>query len=148
MTPGQSGPVPNPVRVLIADDQQLLRAGFRVILDSEPDIDVIGEAVDGVDAVAQARSSHPDIVLMDIQIVAETTVKTHVARILTKLGVRDRVQAVVLAYESGFVTRSRLETPSQRVVHHLTRDAARPIDADRGLSPPGVGQEWRHRSRR
>jgi DNA-binding NarL/FixJ family response regulator len=221
-----------PIRVLIADDQQLLRAGFRVILQSEPDIDVVGEAEDGVEAIAQARSLRPDVVLMDIRmprldglsatehlsklpdgprvvvlttfdqneyvvralragaygfllkdaptsrliaavraaaggdsliepsitrrlieqfaagmppsqpgqgglpaavaaltereldvlrliargmsnaeiareiVVAETTVKTHVARILAKLGVRDRVQAVVLAYESGFVLRS------------------------------------------
>jgi len=225
-----SGPG-EPIRVLIADDQQLLRAGFRVILQSEPGIEVVGEAEDGVDAVAQARSLRPDVVLMDIRMprldglsatehltklpdgprvvvlttfdqneyvvralragaygfllkdapaarlvsavraaahgdaliepsitrrlveqfaagltptepagipgalagltdrerevlrliarglsnaeiameitVAETTVKTHVARILAKLGIRDRVQAVVLAYESGFVTRSR-----------------------------------------
>jgi DNA-binding NarL/FixJ family response regulator len=233
MTPGHNEPVPEPserIRVLIADDQQLLRAGFRVILQSEPGIEVIGEAEDGAEAVAQARSLRPDVVLMDIRMpkldglsatehlmklpdgprvvvlttfdqneyvvralragaygfllkdapasrlvaavraaaggdaliepsitrrlveqfaarpsaaepagipnavaglterelevlrlvarglsnaeiageimVAETTVKTHVARILSKLGVRDRVQAVVLAYESGFVTRS------------------------------------------
>ena len=220
-----------PIRVLIADDQQLLRAGFRVILQSEPGIDVIGEAADGAEAVALARDLRPDVVLMDIRMprldglaatehltklpdgprvvvlttfdqneyvvralragaygfllkdapasrlvsavraaangdaliepsitrrlveqfaaglptaeptglpaavaaltdreldvlrliarglsnaeiageftVAESTVKTHVARILAKLGLRDRVQAVVLAYESGFVTRSR-----------------------------------------
>jgi len=227
----QNDAVPDPIRVLIADDQQLLRAGFRVILESEPGIEVAGEAVDGVDAIERAGALRPDVVLMDIRmprldglaatehlmklpapprvvvlttfdqneyvvralragaygfllkdapasrlvaavraaaggdaliepsitrrlveqfaapsaanepgglpdvvsaltereldvlrlvarglsnaeiaaelVVAETTVKTHVARVLTKLGVRDRVQAVVLAYESGFVTRSR-----------------------------------------
>ena len=217
------------VRVVIADDQQLVRTGFRMILESEPDITVVGEATHGLEAVALARQAHPDVVLMDIRmpeldgiratrqitthtdcrdtrvlilttfdldeyvfdalragasgfllkdtpapaltgavrtiaggdallgptitrrlveqfiatpaapapppgfddltareldvfrlvakgmsnaeiaaelVVAETTVKTHVARLLMKLGLRDRVQAVVLAYEAGIVTRS------------------------------------------
>jgi DNA-binding NarL/FixJ family response regulator len=213
-----------PVRVLIADDQALVRAGFRMILDAEEDLDVVGEAPDGLSAVDAARRLKPDVVLMDIRmpeldgieatrrvlalggeppvrvlmlttfdlneyvyealragasgfllkdvppeqladgirvvsrgdallapsitrrlihefaraapaagpppgfseltarevevfklvarglsnaeiaaelVVSETTVKTHVARLLMKLGLRDRVQAVVLAYESG-----------------------------------------------
>ncbi len=54
-------------RVLIADDQQLVRAGFRLILDHNPGIDVVGEAADGVEALAQARRLNPDVVLMDIR---------------------------------------------------------------------------------
>ena len=217
------------IRVLIADDQTLVRTGFRVILESEDDIEVVAEAGTGTEAIRQARLTAPDVILMDIRmpeldglaateqilrqpdpptivvlttfdqneyvyralrggaagfllkdapstrllaavraaatgdsliepsitqrllerfataapavdrppelaaltdrerdvlrliarglsnaeiaaelVVAETTVKTHVARILTKLGVRDRVQAVVVAYRTGFVTpRSR-----------------------------------------
>jgi DNA-binding NarL/FixJ family response regulator len=53
--------------VVLADDQSMVRAGFRMILDSEPDIDVVGEAEDGEWAITEARSSRPDIVLMDIQ---------------------------------------------------------------------------------
>jgi DNA-binding NarL/FixJ family response regulator len=218
-----------PIRLVIADDQQLVRTGFRLILDAEPDLQVVAEAGDGLEAIDVVRREEPDVVLMDIRmpeldgieatrrildggaaskvlmlttfdlneyvyealragasgfllkdtpaeqlaegvrviargdallapsvtrrlldefarpaeveaaaplapppgmdeltarelevfrllargrsnaeiaaelIVSETTVKTHVARVLMKLGVRDRVQAVVLAYESGVV---------------------------------------------
>jgi DNA-binding NarL/FixJ family response regulator len=217
------------IRILLVDDQALVRAGFRMILDAEPEMEVVGEASDGREAVDQVRELRPDVVLMDIRMpeldgleaarrilsgtteagapkilmlttfdldeyvyealragasgfllkdtppeqlvsaihvisegeallspsitrrvisefvkgtgpkpqaqfprlqdltarelevmkaisrglsnaeiakelfVSETTVKTHVARILMKLGLRDRVQAVVLAYEAGVV---------------------------------------------
>jgi DNA-binding NarL/FixJ family response regulator/class 3 adenylate cyclase len=55
------------VRVLIVDDQVLVRTGFRMILEAEPDLEVVGEASDGHEAVAQARSLAPDVVLMDVR---------------------------------------------------------------------------------
>ena len=55
------------IRVRLADDQGMVRAGFRMILESEPDIDVVGEAEDGAKAVSLARTLRPDIVLMDVQ---------------------------------------------------------------------------------
>jgi DNA-binding NarL/FixJ family response regulator/class 3 adenylate cyclase len=55
------------VRVLIVDDQALVRAGFRMILEAEPDIDVVGEAADGSEAVAEAQRLTPDVVLMDVR---------------------------------------------------------------------------------
>ena len=225
------------IRVLLVDDQALIRAGFRMILDAEEDMEVVGECADGTQAVDSAKRLKPDVVLMDIRmpemdgieatrivasrdgeggprvlmlttfdldeyvydalragasgfllkdvpaeqlvegirvvaqgdallapsvtkrliqefsrsggaphqapasldeltprelevfkliargmsnaeiaaelIVSETTVKTHVARVLMKLGVRDRVQAVVLAYESGVVSPGSTSTPSE-----------------------------------
>ncbi|MBB3674310.1 response regulator [Modestobacter versicolor] len=59
--------VARPVRVLLVDDQTLVRAGFRALLDSEPDIEVVGEAVDGEQAVAMAVATVPDVVLMDVR---------------------------------------------------------------------------------
>ncbi len=55
------------IRVLLADDQGLVRAGFRMILTSEPDLDVIGEAGDGLEAAERAAELGPDVVLMDIR---------------------------------------------------------------------------------
>ena len=224
MTDG--GAPARPVRILLADDQPLLRTGFRMVLGAEEDLDIVGEAGDGVDAVELSRRLLPDVVLMDIRMprmdgvaatraivdarlpvrvlilttfdldeyvvgalragasgflakdvpaedlvtairtvaageavvaprilkrlldkfaeslpdpaaappkaigvltererevlvqvarglsnaeiaralsVSETTIKTHVGHVLTKLGLRDRVQAVVLAYETGLV---------------------------------------------
>ena len=214
------------IRLLVVDDEALVRSGFRLILQSEPDFEVVGEAADGAAGLAEAQRLRPDVVLMDVRMprmdgveatrrltevtdvkvlilttfdldaylfdavragasgfllkdvppddlieavravargdalieprmtrrlldefarqpvpgattrsaeigtltqremevlravarglsnaeiaeelyISETTVKTHVAHILTKLGLRDRIQAVVLAYESGLVT--------------------------------------------
>jgi DNA-binding NarL/FixJ family response regulator len=58
------------IRVLLADDQPLIRAGYKMILESEPDIEIVGEAVDGREAVDLARSARADIVLMDIRMPA------------------------------------------------------------------------------
>jgi len=55
------------IRVLLADDQALVRAGFRALLDAEPDIEVVGEAGDGAQAVRLAGQTRPDLVLMDIR---------------------------------------------------------------------------------
>jgi len=55
------------IRLLLADDQPLLRAGFRVILEEHPDLTVVGEAADGLVAVAEAALTRPDVVLMDVR---------------------------------------------------------------------------------
>jgi DNA-binding NarL/FixJ family response regulator len=55
------------IRVLLADDQEMVRTGFRLILSAEDDVEVVGEAGTGVDAVARARTLRPDVVLMDIR---------------------------------------------------------------------------------
>jgi DNA-binding NarL/FixJ family response regulator len=55
------------IRVILADDQKLIRAGFRVLVEAAGDVEVVGEAVNGEQAVALARAEHPDVILMDIR---------------------------------------------------------------------------------
>jgi DNA-binding NarL/FixJ family response regulator len=55
------------IRVLLVDDQSLLRMGFRLILEAEPDMEVVGEAADGASGVSMAAALHPDVVLMDVR---------------------------------------------------------------------------------
>ena len=55
------------IGVVVADDQAIVRAGFRMLIDSEPDLAVLGEAANGAEAVAVARRTSPDVVLMDIR---------------------------------------------------------------------------------
>ncbi|MEO3858222.1 response regulator transcription factor [Acrocarpospora sp. B8E8] len=56
-----------PIKVLLADDEKLVRSGFKLLLDVEDDITVVGEATNGAEAVERARATHPDVVLMDIR---------------------------------------------------------------------------------
>jgi DNA-binding NarL/FixJ family response regulator len=65
--PPGSAPISAPIKVLLADDEGLVRSGFKVLLDLEDDITVVGEATTGSEAVERARATRPDVVLMDIR---------------------------------------------------------------------------------
>jgi DNA-binding NarL/FixJ family response regulator len=100
------------IRVLLADDQPLVRTGFRMILDAEPDIEVVGEAGDGADAVRQCRALRPDVVVMDIRMpiqdgIAATTqiAEGGLARVLvlTTFHLDEYVIAALRAGASGFL---------------------------------------------
>lgn len=67
VTSDQTGAGGRPVTVVLADDQALMRMGFRMVLDAEGGIEVVGEASDGASALAQARALKPDVILMDVR---------------------------------------------------------------------------------
>jgi DNA-binding NarL/FixJ family response regulator len=105
------------IRVVIADDQQLIRAGFRSLLESEPDIDVVGEAATGEAVVERVAALRPDVVLMDIrmpdgdglwateQIVADPLLAgTHIV-IVTTFELDEYVARAIRAGASGFLVK-------------------------------------------
>jgi DNA-binding NarL/FixJ family response regulator len=82
------------IRVLIADDQPLMRTGFRMILDAEPDLEVVGEAADGGEAVRLAGHVRADVVLMDIRMPGMDGIEA--TRRLAGDGVQDPVRVLIL----------------------------------------------------
>ncbi len=104
------------IRVLIADDQDLVRAGFAMIIDSRDDLEVVGEAADGVEAVALAQSLTPDVILMDVRMPRMDGIEAarrlaesgHPARIvmLTTFDLDEPVFGALRAGASGFLLKN------------------------------------------
>jgi DNA-binding NarL/FixJ family response regulator len=118
------------IRVLIADDQAMVREGFAVLLTAQPDIDVVGEAADGRDAVDQAGRLRPDVVLMDVRMpvldgitatrqIIENDPDSRVV-ILTTFDLDEYVYDALRAGASGFL----LKTASARTLAEAVRVAA------------------------
>ena len=112
-----------PVRILIADDQALVRGGLRMILDAQPDLEVVGEAADGREALQRARELKPDLVLMDIRMPELDGLETtrHLlgrdpspkVLVLTTFDFDDYVYDAIRAGASGFLLKS---APPQQLV--------------------------------
>ncbi len=127
------------ISVLVVDDQRLVRAGFRVILDLEPGITVVGEAGDGHEAIALADRLRPAVVLMDVRMPGMdglTAARAIVARassrvlMLTTFDSDEYVYAALRAGASGFLLK---DTPSQHLV-----TAVRSVAAGDALIDPAI----------
>jgi DNA-binding NarL/FixJ family response regulator len=128
------------IRVLVVDDQKLVRAGFRMILEAEADLVVVGEAGDGADAIEQAKRCQADVVLMDIRMpgtdgIAATAVVTAMANaprvlVLTTFDLDEYVHEALRAGASGFLLK---DTPPEQLV-----EAIRVVHAGDAVVAPSV----------
>jgi DNA-binding NarL/FixJ family response regulator len=120
------------IRVLLADDQTLVRGGFRMILRAEPDIDVVGEAADGAEAITMARELDPDVVLMDVRMPNVDGIEAtrqitdrseHAPRVLvlTTFDLDEYVYEALRAGASGFLLK---DAPEEQLVSGIRIVAA------------------------
>ena len=131
----------DPITVLIVDDQALVRAGFRMILEIEPDLQVVGEVGDGEQAVAEVADRRPDVVLMDVRmpgldgiaatrrITADPTAATRVV-MLTTFDMDEYVYGALQAGASGFLLK---DVPPELLVAGI-----RAVHAGESLLAPSV----------
>jgi DNA-binding NarL/FixJ family response regulator len=128
------------IRVLVADDQTLVRDGFRMILDEQADIEVVGEAADGLEAVAKARELRPDLVLMDVRMPGRDGLEatrellrelpeTHVL-ILTTFDLNEYVYEAMRAGASGFLLK---DVPRRQLI-----EGVRTVAAGEALLAPAI----------
>lgn len=119
-----------PIRVLIADDHPILRAGIAGVLSDEPDIEIVGEASDGDAAISQAASIRPDVVLMDLRMprtdgvaatAAITSAETSRVLILTTYESDDRIVAAIEAGAAGYLLKA---APHEEIIAGIRAVAA------------------------
>jgi len=130
------------IRVVLADDQPLVRAGLRRIIEADPELDVVGEAADGPQAVDQVLGTRPDVVLMDVRMpifdgieatrrLAEKGSSARVI-VLTTFGLDEYVVAALRAGASAFVLK---EAPPEQILAAIHQ-----VEAGRAIIDPGVAQ--------
>lgn len=124
------------IRVLLVDDQALVRAGFKALLNSDPDIEVVGEASNGVEAIDAATQHRPDVVLMDVRmpemdgleatrrILAADVTSTARVLVLTTFDLDEYVYEGLRAGASGFVLKDLEPSELINAVHVIARGEA------------------------
>jgi DNA-binding NarL/FixJ family response regulator len=132
--------VSDAVRVVLADDQEMVRAGLRMLIDFQPDLQVVGEASDGLEAIDVAATTHPDVVLMDVRMPRcdgiEAARRVLAARtdvsvvILTTFDEDASLAEALRAGVSGFLLKT---APPEQLLH-----AVRTVAAGNGLLDPAV----------